>query len=66
MRQHQPDLFAKAAQLERLLKERRARQGRDQVWLTRKLKPLEQATTDLLQASLFKDNDICESGYCMV
>lgn len=66
MRHTQPDLFAKAAQLEHLLNERRASQGRDQVWLTRKLKPLEQVTTDLIQWSLFDESDVCESGYCMV
>lgn len=68
MRQQQPHLFAKAVQLERLINERRARIGRDQVWLTRKLKPLDLVTTDLTQASLFEEteSDACESGYCMV
>ena len=34
MRHQQPALFAKAVELEHLLNEKRAQQGRDQVWLT--------------------------------
>lgn len=66
MRHQQPDLFAKAVALEHLFNEKRAQQGRDQVWLTNKLKPLEKVTTDLLQAELFEETDACESGYCLV
>ena len=66
MRHQQPALFAKAVELEHLLNEKRAQQGRDQVWLTNKLKPLEKVTTDLLQAELFEETDTCESGYCLV
>lgn len=66
MRQTQPALFAKAVALEQTLNERRSRQGRDQVWLTRKLKPLEQVTTDFIQSTLFEESEVCESGYCMV
>ena len=65
MRQGQPALFEKAASLEALLNDRRETLGRDKVWFSRKLKPLAQATTDLTQDSLFED-DMCESGYCMV
>ncbi len=68
MRQEQPDLFMKAVTLEQLINERRAKLGRDQVWLTNKLKPLNKVTTDLTQHSLFAsdETDTCESGYCMV
>lgn len=71
MRHSQPDLFVKAVTLERHINERRAAIGRDQVWLTRKLKPLEQVTSDYQQASLFEvaleeESDLCESGFCMV
>jgi hypothetical protein len=64
MRQQQPVTFQKAVDLEKLLNERRTSLGRDQVWLTRKLKPLIEATTELTQESLF--DDVCESGYCMM
>jgi len=68
MRQQQPDLFIKAVALEQLINERRAKLGRDQVWLTNRLKPLDKVTTDLTQHALFAsdETDTCESGYCMV
>lgn len=67
MRQNQPELFWKAAQLEETINLRRAAIGKDQVWLSGKLKPLAQATTDLVQDSLFDDEQaVCESGYCMI
>lgn len=71
MRHSQPELFAKAVALEGRINERRAAIGRDRVWFTRKLKPLQQATTDYQQSSLFdtsstEESEVCESGYCMV
>jgi len=68
MRHQQPDLFAKAVQLEHLINDKRTQQGRDHVWLTNKLKPLQHVTTDLVQADLFprEYEETCESGYCMV
>lgn len=67
MRQSQPALFWKSVELEQLINERRATLGMDPVWFTRKLKPLDQATTEYEQASLFDETmDACESGYCMV
>ena len=67
MRQSHPDLFQKACELETFLNQRRAELGRDQVWFSRKLKPLAQVTTELHQRSLFdEEDDVCESGYCMV
>lgn len=65
MRQNQPALFWKAVELERLINERRALIGKDQVYLTRFCKPLDEVTTDLMQDELFDDLP-CESGYCMV
>jgi hypothetical protein len=38
----------------------------DAAYFTRKLKPLAQATSPLIQDSLFEDDDMCESGYCMI
>jgi hypothetical protein len=66
MRQDEPDLFWKAAALEEHINDKRENVlNKDKVWLTRKLIPLAQATTELTQGSLFED-DFCESGYCMV
>lgn len=66
MRQEEPDLFWKAAALEEWINQKRVSMlQKDKVWLTRKLIPLAQATTELSQESLF-DDDMCESGYCMV
>lgn len=68
MRQKQPDLFWKAANLEETINERRASLGKDKVWLTRKLIPLAMATTEMTQHTLFTEDedDVCESGYCMM
>lgn len=63
MRQNEPELFWKAARLEELLNQRRSTLGLYQVWFTRKLKPLAEATTEYEQESLFGDDD-CDSGYC--
>lgn len=67
MRQKQPDLFWKAAALEKTINERRKNLGKNNVWLTRKLIPLALATTDMVQGSLFQDDDeVCDSGYCFM
>jgi hypothetical protein len=68
MRHNQPDLFWKSARLEELINERRRSLGKDKVWLTRKLIPLAMATTDMVQGSLFSEDedDVCESGYCFM
>jgi hypothetical protein len=68
MRQSEPELFQKSADLETLVNERRQMLGLDPVWFTRKLKPLEQATSELRQRSMFdeEDDDVCESGYCFM
>ncbi len=69
MRQEDPLLFAKAVELEALLNEGRAQRGMAPVWFTRALKPLAQATHGLSQPSLWsseEDDELCESGYCLV
>lgn len=67
MRQDQPELFWKSVDLEKFLNQRCASLGMDPVWLTRLLKPLDQATHEYGQRGLFDDTfDACESGYCMV
>lgn len=63
LKEHQPDLFAKSAALEMLINDRRAALGRDPMWLTRSLVPLEQAIQGT-QHELDLD-DACESGFCM-
>ena len=65
LRDRQPLLFARAVALEQLINERRALIGKDQVFLSRKCKPLPMATSEYVQSSLFEE-DICESGYCFV
>lgn len=68
MRQKQPELFQKAANLEEFINQRRAELGKDKVWLSGALKPLMQATTALHQDSLFDeetDEMVCDEGVCM-
>jgi hypothetical protein len=66
-REDEPELFGKSVALEALLNERRAMLGKDLMWLTRKLVPLDQATSPHRQLPMFADDqaDACESGYCM-
>ncbi len=67
MRIEEPELFQKACELERHINAKRGLSPKDHVWLSRKLRPLAEATTDLVQSELFNDEqDICESGYCMI
>ena len=67
MRQNEPELFQQAVDLEKTINTRRASDGLDAVWFTNKLKPLEQATSELKQESMFEDKeDVCESGYCFL
>ncbi len=64
MRQDEPELFQKACDLETYINEKRnSILQKDKVWLTRKLIPLAQATTDHVQGNLF-DDEPCDSGYC--
>jgi len=64
MRLSEPALFWKAANLESLLNNRRKMLGRDEVWLTKALRPLADVTTDLEQGTIEEDSE-CE-GYCFV
>ena len=66
LRDEKPELFAKAVHLEQVVNERRAMLGKDQVYLSRRCKPLPMATSDHVQLSLFEEDDMCESGYCFV
>jgi hypothetical protein len=68
MRDNEPELFWKAVDIERHMSQRRADDaGKDAVWLSRKLVPLDQATSPHRQLPMLLDEteDACESGYCM-
>lgn len=66
LRRERPDLFDRSVQLERTLNERRARLGKDPVWLTRFARPLDEAIAEpenLLP--MFDEVDgQCDSGRC--
>lgn len=66
LRETRVPLFERAVALETLINERRAVLGKDQVYLSRKCKPLPMATSEYVQSSLLEDDQICESGYCFV
>lgn len=64
LRHDKPALFGEAVKLERAMNERRAELGKDSVWLSQALMPLDHAFgTD--QLTLDDALDTCESGYCM-
>ena len=70
MRREEPDLFFRAAEVERAMNEKRVALGRDRVWLTRFAVPLEEAIVDTGQTSLFdllaqdEEGGQCDSGHC--
>jgi hypothetical protein len=67
MRRDEPALFQKSVDLENTINERRRARGRDQVYLTRFGKPLEDAIHARqadLPGLLDPDADSCDDGYC--
>lgn len=66
-RRNDPDLFAEACDLEAEMIERRARLGKDPVYMTRFAKPLAQAIPDGIDVlPVFDEGDgACDSGWCM-
>ncbi|MEU3096884.1 phosphoadenosine phosphosulfate reductase [Streptomyces sp. NPDC006967] len=66
MRRSEPELFAKACQLEDVLNERRDTLGKDHVYLTRFGRPLREAIPDGVDVlPMFDEADgACDSGYC--
>ncbi len=60
MKREQPELFAQAVEVERLINAKRVEIGRDGLYLHSSARPLEKAVGD--QLSLFED-DSCD-GYC--
>jgi len=67
MARSEPELFSKAVKLELMLNDRRRELGKDEVWLSPALRPLDEAFSDDGQMSLFDDDDAtCDvGGYCM-
>lgn len=70
MRRDEPELFEKAAHLERTINERRAMLGRDPIYLTRFSKPITEAISEA-QPTLFDDmtgigETGCDEGVCFV
>jgi hypothetical protein len=66
MADNEPELFKRSCDLEAFINERRARLGRDQVWLTGKQLPLAKAVGDMTQGKLFDLDPTCDSGYCFL
>jgi hypothetical protein len=59
--------FEKACELEQIIIDRmQSLKPGDAAYFTRKLKPLKQATSSLIQESLFGEDDTCDSGYCFM
>jgi hypothetical protein len=64
MRMNEPELFARAAEMERVINERREDLGKDPVWFTAALRPLNQVVG--LQLELDEEGTCDTAGYCMV
>jgi hypothetical protein len=63
LRLYRPDLFQASVELEQLLNERRRSLGRDEVYMTGRLKPLDVAVPEGAdQIEMFEE--ACTSGYC--
>jgi len=69
LRRDRPDLFAKSVDLERRLNLKLGAAGRDPVWLTGRLRPLDEAVAEA-QPSLFDvdamGEDGCDEGVCFL
>jgi hypothetical protein len=64
LRIDKPELFALSVALEQRMNERRAKLGKDAVWMTSSAKPLDEAVVDTGQLEMFSTCDI--AGYCHV
>jgi hypothetical protein len=66
LRREEPDLFWKAVELERILAERRESLGRDRVWFTDFLRPLDEVVQDQLtfEDEHAGDGATCDTGAC--
>jgi hypothetical protein len=61
----EPELFLRSVELERFINERQTALGKDKVWLSSALKPLDEAFGDDGQLSMFEDATCDIAGYCM-
>lgn len=67
MAENEPELFQRAVEMERLINERRTARGRDAVFFTDKMIPLNDAIGDMQQGKLFSEAEpTCDSGHCFV
>lgn len=64
-RRDEPELFEKSVALERRINEKRAALGKDAVWLTDALRPLDEAVGDHDQLDLFESPSCDIGGFCM-
>jgi len=67
LRREHPELFQQSVELERMLNERRKRLGRDNVWLTRFARPLDEVVHDQLTLGYDDPGSAdapCDSGHC--
>ena len=65
MKRDEPEIFESAVTLEKNINTKRAAAGKDEVFLSRTLRPLSEVTE--AQADLWSVmDDSCDSGYCMV
>lgn len=66
MRTNEPAQFWYCVALERFINDRRKTLGLNPAWFCSKLKPLDEATTDYVQETLFQEPDSCSSGWCFL
>lgn len=59
-----PDLFQKAVEVEQRINEKRDKYGKDRMYLTRFLRPLDTLLGDQLKLDF--EEETCESGYCFI
>lgn len=65
LRKEQPERFQQAVDLEQAMIERRARLGKDPVYLTGTARPLAEVVVETGQLDIFEDGATCDiGGYC--
>lgn len=65
LRKEQPERFQQAVELEQAMIERRARLGKDPVYLTSAARPLDEVAVETGQLDMFEDGATCDiGGYC--
>lgn len=65
MKREDPDTFIRSVELERYINNRREKIGKNPVWLSSMLRPLDEAFADTGQLPMFQDDATCDiGGYC--